>query len=92
MKNKHGDLPVTILVIGVFAVCSLALLSFFYSNLKVQNSFVGIDSMEKMNLQIETYLFNGWDADGLYLEKNVTTGLFLWKKEKTVFSVKYSLP
>ena len=103
MKNKCGDIPITILVIGVFAVCSLALLSFYYSDTKVKNSFVGIDKMEKMNLQMEQYLvYKNLDnldtkinRDGdvfFYQEKNITKGFLLWKKEKTMFSVKYNLP
>jgi len=103
MKNKCGDIPIIILVIGVFAVCSLALLSFYYSDTKVRNSFVGIDKMEKINLQIEQYSFyksldnlnTKIDREGnvfFYQEKNLTTGFLLWKKEKTMFSVRYNLP
>ena len=56
-RNKKGDVPVTILVIGVFGVCSLALLTFFISDFKVSNSFVGIDIMEKMNAQVDEYKY-----------------------------------
>ena len=55
MKGKQGDVPITILVIGVFGVCSLALLTFFISDFKISNSFVGLDVMEKMNAQIDEY-------------------------------------
>jgi len=106
MKSKKGDIPITILVIGVFAVCSLALLSFFNSTIQTRNSFVGIDLMEKINLQIEEYNTNKQidnldtiieeDKIFLYQEKNVTKlspelGLN-WLKEKTMFSVKYNFP
>ena len=30
IKNKKADIPVTILVIGVFAICSMAIFSFIY--------------------------------------------------------------
>jgi len=53
--NKKGDIPITILVIGVFAICSLALLSFLNSDIQTENSFVGIGLIEKMNSQIEEY-------------------------------------
>ncbi len=57
----------TILVIGVFAVCSLALLTFFISDFKTSNSFVGIDIMQKMNAQIDEYKF--YQSQGVSDEK-----------------------
>jgi hypothetical protein len=57
IKYKQGDITIMILVIGVFAVCSLALLSFYYSDIKVKNSFVGIELMENINVEIEKYYF-----------------------------------
>lgn len=105
MKNKKGDIPVTILVIGVFAICSLALLTFFISDFKISNSFVGLDVMEKMNAQIDEY--NYYQMRGVSNEKIQTyyrlieedgkKYLYLEKyssgifgKEKTLlFSVRY---
>jgi hypothetical protein len=87
--NKKGDLPVTVLVIGVFGVCILALLSFFYSSFQVQKSLVGIDIMEKANTQIETN-----HLGHLYLYKTVKVLSpewgFNWLKDKVVFSVEYN--
>ena len=57
MKNKRADIPVTILVLGVFTICALALLSFYYSGLKVKDSFENVAIMEEMNSQIEKYNF-----------------------------------
>jgi hypothetical protein len=57
VKNKRGDVAVTILVIGVFLVCSFALLTFFIADFKFSNSFVGVELMEKVNVQIDEYLF-----------------------------------
>ena len=37
--NKRGDIPITILVIGIVMVCILAILSFNVSILKVQKNF-----------------------------------------------------
>lgn len=53
MINKRGNIPITILVIGVLLVCALAILSFLSSTIKVRNSFVGIGVLEKMNSQLE---------------------------------------
>lgn len=56
-KNKKGDVPILILVIGVFGVCALAMLTFFISDWSIGNSFVGIGIMQKMNAEIDEYLY-----------------------------------
>lgn len=92
--NKKAEIPVTILVIGVFVICSLALLSFFNSAIVTRNSFVGIDLMEEMNFKIERAEFNSsLGISNFYLEKNETYytpefGL-PWEQQRTLFSVKY---
>ena len=68
VKGKHGDIPITILVLGTFAVCSLALLSFYATNVSVGKSFVGIDLMEKMDSKINEYNF--YKSKGL-LDKEI---------------------
>jgi hypothetical protein len=87
--NKRGDLPLTVLVIGVFAVCILAIISFIYSSFLLHKSFVGIDIMEKANIQIESHNLNH-----VYLYKKVTKFSpewgFDWFKEKIIFSVEYN--
>ena len=64
--NKRGDVPITILVIGVFTVCALALFTFFVADFKMSNSFVGLKIMEEMNSDIDEYLFykNGGKDEG----------------------------
>lgn len=57
IKIKKGDIPVTILVIGVFAVCTLALLSFVDSTYKTGENFEKINLVEKANSNEEAYLF-----------------------------------
>jgi hypothetical protein len=57
--NKKGDIPITILVIGVVVVCAFALFSFTASTTRVRNTFVGIGLIEKMNSQIEKNTFYG---------------------------------
>ena len=39
IKNKRGDIPVTILVLGVVAICILAILSFFISSFEMKKNF-----------------------------------------------------
>ena len=55
-KNRRGDLPLTILVIGVFGVCALAIFSFIYSSLQVNKAFIGVEVMENANIQIESQM------------------------------------
>lgn len=90
--NKKGDLPVTILTIGVLVVCTLALVSFLNSSSKVGKLFQGIDTMEEANAQIELGNLNTF-----YLEKKVNKfspgfedGDFSLFKEKIIFSVQYN--
>jgi len=44
--NKRGDIPVTILVLGVVVICVFAILSFFISNKSVNSSFSAVDAVE----------------------------------------------
>ena len=56
-NNKKGDIPITILVIGVLAVCVLAILSFFISNNSVKKSFLSIDTVTESVLIKEKVSF-----------------------------------
>ena len=55
--NKKGDVPTAILVLGTFAVCALALISFYVSDILVENTFFGPDLIEKMNSKVNEYNF-----------------------------------
>jgi len=78
IKNKKGDIAITLLVIGVFGVCSFALLTFFISDFRVSNSFVGIEQMQKLNSQIEAYNF--------YKVKGVSQNNLNFIFKKTLFT------
>ena len=56
-KNKRGDIPTVVLVIGVFAVSTLALITFYLADFRTSNSFVGLQVMQKLNAQVEEYTF-----------------------------------
>ena len=49
MKNNRGDIPITILVIGIVAVCGLAIFSFYISGDRFKGSFVSVQVIEKAN-------------------------------------------
>ncbi len=87
--DKRGDLPLTVLVIGVFAVCTLAIFSFVYSSRQINSSFVGVEIIEKANIQIESH-----NLDHIYLNKKSTKfsweGGFDFFKDVIVFSVEYN--
>ena len=81
MENKRGDIPTAILVLGAFAVCALALISFYASSIFVENNFFGLDLVEKMNSQVNEYNFyNSKNLNGeeireiLLLEENFYIG------------------
>ena len=58
IKNKRADIPVTILVIGVFAICTLAILSFSIIDNKSKEGFnEAIEAIEEINSEIEKYEF-----------------------------------
>jgi hypothetical protein len=63
-KNRRGDIPITILVVGVVLVCAIALISFLSSSIKVRNSFVGIGLVEQLDAQIEENSFYGNVSSG----------------------------
>jgi spermidine/putrescine-binding protein len=73
--NNKGDLPVTILVIGVLAVCA----------------FVGLELVEEANSQIETYsLQHYYDYENKTKFSPSFEGGFSLLKEVTIFSVEYN--
>ncbi len=47
--NKRADISIVILVIGIIAVCFLAILSFVKSNENIDDNFLGIGLIETMN-------------------------------------------
>ena len=98
--NKRADITITVLVIGVFALCSLALFSFYYSSTDVvRNPSLGLDLMERMNSQLEKYNspqhLHGNFETLLEVKKDVQgNNFFILEKEddgKVVFRIKYYL-
>ena len=56
-KDKKADIPVMILVIGVIAICSLTLLSFFIAESRIYGSFSGVKDMQALSSGIDDYIF-----------------------------------
>jgi len=97
MKNKKANLPIVLLVIGVFGICSLALLTFLIADFKINNSFSSIGIMMEFNEDLEEYNFYmakgvsenrlkqiynlSEEGDELYFYREQLNGGALFKKE-----------
>lgn len=57
LKNKRGDIPITILVIGILAICTLAIFSFYFSNRGVKSGFSSISVIERVLVTKEKISF-----------------------------------
>ena len=55
--NKKGDIPIVILVMGVLALCILAILSYHTSNNSVKSGFSSIDTVVEAGLIREKISF-----------------------------------
>lgn len=107
IKNKKGDITITILVVGVFLLGAFALFSFFVSDSKTTNSFASVYVMEIANSQIEEYKFyknsgvpvekiNGFfeivEKQGIkYIHLEKETSNFIKSKKTLLISVDYPL-
>lgn len=99
--NRRASVSIVLLVLGVFAVCTLALLSFFSYRAQVRDSFVGVGTIQDMNARIEDYLvFSDVDRAGATLSGDDVVfydeiiergGLFGLGDEHLKFSVQYRL-
>lgn len=104
-NNKKGDIAITILVIGVFAIASFAIISFIFSDNSYGKSFVGISVMQKINADIDEYNFYknnevdmaAVDSEFTFIEENNKKYLyqvqlghdFFGNEEGLLFSVQY---
>lgn len=86
--NRKGDIPITILVIGVVMVCGLALISFYISNLDTNNSFSSISLIEKASIQMEENNFYN-NVKEIYLEDIDSKLTWTGFEKILMFSVKY---
>jgi hypothetical protein len=91
--NKKGDITVTILVIGVFVVCTLAMAIFFLSSLQRADGFVDVGLIEKVSQRMENgdKFISDEDTGKLCLieSKKVRESWYSLRKTKEVFYVKY---
>ncbi len=81
-RSRSADIPITILVIGVLLICSIAIVSFFMSTIKARNSFVGINLMEQMDAQIERTYFD--KGTGISYAGKTLNDAFNYAKNNTI--------
>ena len=102
-RIRRANITITVLVISVLLLCSIALITFIMAKTRVVNVFTGVYLMEELNSQIEDYSVNA-DTNMVdsrinnagkrvfYQEKIDTSGFWVWKEDKVSFSVEYLLP
>ncbi len=57
MKNKRADIPVTMLVFGVFALFLFAIISFFVSSNHVQNNTPNLEVFENLTSSLQSFYY-----------------------------------
>jgi hypothetical protein len=55
--NKRGDVSIVLLVIGVFAICALAIISFLLHLRIKEGNFADIETFENLSSQAEDFYF-----------------------------------
>ncbi len=103
IRNRRGDIPITILVIGVVALCILTIFSFMYSDNKKKESFVGPGLIETAYAIQEELRFgkgenlNPFEKDGvkiIFAEGKINAEYIsekgiLNKEQKTLILIEY---
>lgn len=77
IKNRRGDIPITILVLGVVAICAFAIISFFLADTSAKTGFDGTRIVEKANIdaeKIKVYGQLGFSDAEIQKEFNIKTG------------------
>ena len=102
LKNKKGDVPVMILVLGVFVICTLTLISLYISGDKFKGGFSSIDVLENatsIENQIRFYENIGYSSDQIkdILGIEINGNYYVIKNElkqgnELSFSVSYKIP
>lgn len=98
LKNKRGDIPITILVIGVLAICALAIFSFYFSDRSVKSVLSSVDviekiliTKEKISLYKESLEFTQEEIEEIFWIREDIQGRYITAKQGPL-SVRYNLP
>jgi hypothetical protein len=67
MMNKRADISITILVLGIVALCFLTIFSFITSERGDEGSIIGIGLIETMNsISVEQEFYQNTEFNGVY--------------------------
>lgn len=96
VKNKRGDIPVVVLVIGVVALCGLAIASFFISDIRIGKELLGVGLMEELNSDVEKFYFyltlgDTMEEAARKIGTKIENNLLVVKKSNDFISIKYEL-
>jgi len=98
LKNKRGDIPIVILVIGILAICILAIFSFYFSDRSVKTGFSSVDviervlvTKEKISLYNESFGFTQDEIGEIFGVQEDIQGRYITAKQGPL-SVRYNLP
>ena len=95
-KSRRGDIPITILVIGVLVVCIVAIFTFYFSDKIIENNFNSVGIVEKAAVikeEIALYKnlgFNEEEITKVFGIKTDTLGRYFVVTKGSV-SVRYNL-
>ena len=96
-KNKKGDIPIVILVIGVIAICILAILSFYISDRNAKKNF-DIEIVErasimgeKISFYKESLGFSDQEITAIFGIKQDSQGKHILLEQEKI-SVRYNIP
>jgi hypothetical protein len=94
--NKRGDIPITILVVGVLFICGMALFTFYFSNDSVKKGFNSVEAVEQAAVIADKIIlyenlgFEQTEIDEIFDIKPDTQGRY-FVIEKGSVSVRYNL-
>lgn len=97
LKNKRGDIPITIFVIGVLAICILAIFSFYSSDRNVKDDFSSVGVIEKVLVTkerislYEDFGFTQEEIKEIFNIKDDIQGRYIIVGDGSL-SVRYNLP
>lgn len=67
--NKRGDIPIVVLVLGVFFICMMVLGSFYFFQNRMSRTFIGTGMIEKAVVIEDKYYF--YKNTGKFSEKEI---------------------
>ena len=95
--NRRADLNVMVLVIGILAVCFMALMSFYLNSVSMRTrAFDGLDAIHDINLKIEKGEAKTAGSDailGEYAQEEKIIKYYVrrWKDNVLYFRIKRAL-